>query len=311
LNRMKILLTGASSFTGTWFAHELSLAGHQLVCPLRQSPERYEGIRKRRMEALPPSCKIVPNAPFGSPDFFALLGEGIDLLCHHGAEMTNYRSPDFDPQAALQKNAFNLPQVLAEAKTSGCQGVVLTGSVFESDEGAGTMPLRAFSPYGLSKALTFQVFRHYCRSAGLALGKFVIPNPFGPMEEERFTAYLCRSWREGKTPVVKTPDYVRDNIPSDLLAKAYVRFCERVASGKEEFAKANPSGYIESQGAFATRVAREMRSRTNWACELDLADQADFSEPLVRVNYEPAKNIFADWDEEKFWGMFAGFYRKD
>ena len=56
---------------------------------------------------------------------------------------------------------------------------MLTGSVFEQNEGAGEPPLVAFSPYGLSKGLTAEVVRHRCREFGIRYGKFVIPNPFG------------------------------------------------------------------------------------------------------------------------------------
>jgi len=62
------------------------------------------------------------------------------------------------------------------------------------------------------------MFRYHCGEARIPLGKFVIPNPFGPFEEPRFTAYLMRSWKDGKPAGVKTPDYVRDNVPVDLLA---------------------------------------------------------------------------------------------
>ena len=35
--------------------------------------------------------------------FLALIAEeGWDLLCHHGADVTNYKSPDFDTVAALE-----------------------------------------------------------------------------------------------------------------------------------------------------------------------------------------------------------------
>jgi hypothetical protein len=43
--------------------------------------------------------------------------------------------------------------------------IVLTGSVFEADEGLGESPLRAFSPYGLSKTVTGQIFPFLVRSA--------------------------------------------------------------------------------------------------------------------------------------------------
>jgi len=49
--------------------------------------------------------------------------------------------------------------------------------------------LAAFSPYGLSKGLTAQAFRYWCGALDVPLGKFVLPNPFGPFEEPRFCHY--------------------------------------------------------------------------------------------------------------------------
>jgi nucleoside-diphosphate-sugar epimerase len=303
---MKILFTGASSFTGFWFVKNLAAAGHEIVCPVTGALDKYADVRKQRVEQLKPLCRFVPDAPFGSENFLRLAGaEKFDLLCHHAAEMTNYRSPDFDALRALQSNSSNLRSVLKILKCP----VALTGSVFENDEGAGDEPLRAFSPYGLSKGLTFQFFRHYCHEAGVPLGKFVIPNPFGPFEEPRFTAHLMRNWKDGKVAEVKTPDYVRDNIPVDLLALVYAKFCAEVAAGKDSLLKSNPSGYIEKQGEFAQRVAHEVNSRTGWACELKLAKQEDFSEPLNRVNTEPAVKLVPEWNAQKAWDSFVAFYR--
>lgn len=307
---MKILFTGASSFTGFWFVKSLVTAGHEPVCALRGDVKHYAGVRQRRAAALQPLCRLVPGTPFGSDAFLRLIREEgpWDLLCHHAAEIANYRSPDFDAVRAAESNTANLRAVLGLLKERGLKGVVLTGTVFEPDEGSGDEPLRAFSPYGLSKGLTFQIFRFYCNEAGLTLGKFVIPNPFGPLEEPRFTSYLMQSWHEGKVPTVKTPDYVRDNIHADLLAAAYVRFVAHVGNTKEGMIRANPSGYVETQGAFAQRVAREARSRTGWACELELMRQQDFSEPMRRVNTEPAASQIPEWNETKAWDAFVEFH---
>jgi nucleoside-diphosphate-sugar epimerase len=303
---MKILFTGASSFTGFWFVRTLAAAGHQLVCPVTRSLDDYTEVRRRRVELLRPLCRFVPGTTFGVENFLALAGEKFDLLCHHAAEMTNYRSPDFDALQALQRNSLNARAVL---KALQCP-VVLTGSVFENDEGAGEgdEPLRAFSPYGLSKGLTFQYFRHYCHAADVTLGKFVIPNPFGPFEEPRFTAFLMKNWKAGKPAEVKTPDYLRDNVHADLLADAYVKFAEKTATAGEPLLKTNPSGYVEKQGEFAQRVAREVKSRLGWTCELKLAKQEDFSEPLDRHNTEPAAALAPGWNESKAWDAFAQFY---
>jgi hypothetical protein len=152
------------------------------------------------------------------------------------------------------------------------------------------------------------MFRYHCGEAHIPLGKFVIPNPFGPFEEPRFTAYLMRSWKDGKPAGVKTPDYVRDNVPVDLLAAVYAQFAGRVATSKTDTLKINPSGYIEKQGDFAQRVADEARKRLGWECKLELARQEDFSEPLRRVNTDPAMPQVPGWNESAAWDAFVEFY---
>jgi nucleoside-diphosphate-sugar epimerase len=249
------------------------------------------------------------GASFGSPELVELLTSGrFEVLCHHAADVTNYKSADFDAAAALAANTRNIAGVLNTFHAAGGRRIVLTGSVFENDEGAGSEGLAAFSPYGLSKALTAQSFRYYARVAGLGLGKFVIPNPFGQFEEPRFTAYLVKNWYAGKTPSVETPAYVRDNIHVSLLARAYARFVERAPA--EGLASLHPSGYVESQGAFAMRFAREMRSRLGLSCDVDLKVQTKFTEPRIRINTEAAEAMVPDWNEREAWDSVAGYYRK-
>src|ERR1051326_5210026 len=94
---MLILFTGASSFTGYWFVKTLAEVGVEVICPLRGSPENYDGMRKKRVEALKNMCRLVPEAPLGSDPFNRLLvDQNWDLFCHHAADVTNYKSPDFD-----------------------------------------------------------------------------------------------------------------------------------------------------------------------------------------------------------------------
>lgn len=303
---MKIIFTGATSFTGFWFVQTLAAAGHELICPTTAELESYSGIRKQRVEKLKSLCTFVPASPFGSEHFVRLAGSAkFDVLCHHAADVRNYKSEDFDAIGALQSNTLNLPALL---KLFRCP-VVLTGSVFENDEGSGDEPLNAFSPYGLSKGMTYQFFRYHCHKAGVPLGKFVIPNPFGPWEEPRFTAYLMKNWREGKMAEVKTPGYVRDNIHADLLAPVYAAFVSRVAAAKSGNLKINPSGYAGTQGEFTERLAREVKARTKWACEVKLCEQTEFNEPLRRVNSDPAALMVPAWDEKKAWDGFVEFYQ--
>jgi nucleoside-diphosphate-sugar epimerase len=308
---MRILFTGASSFSGLWFVRELAAAGHEVVMPLRRRPEQYDGVRRARVERLAQYGRVVPECTFGEASFLSLVQAepAWDLFCHHAADVTNYKSPDFDVVAAVANNTRGLTGVLDALASKGCRRVLLTGSVFEHGEGAGSQGLPAFSPYGLSKALTAEIFQYYARVRGLRLGKFVIANPFGPFEEPRFTTFLAKNWFAGATPKVQTPLYVRDNMPVALMGKLYARFAAGLPA-EAGFCKVNPSGYVESQGTFAQRFASEMRPRLGLPCNLELGTQTDFSEPRVRINTDVPDLAGLNWDESRSWDELAAYYKE-
>jgi UDP-glucose 4-epimerase len=307
---MKILFTGGSSFTGFWFIRELASAGNSVTAIFRNRADEYsDEIRRQRVTLASKHSQPIHGCSFGDARFLALIKEGgWDLLCHHGADVTNYKSPDFDTVAALRNNTHNLSSVLETLRATGCRRLLLTGSVFESGEGAGSQGLPDFSPYGLSKTLTAQMFGYYCQQTGIGLGKFVIPNPFGPFEEPRFTAYLMKNWLACATPACSSPAYVRDNCHVSLLAKVYSRFAaEFPATG---FTRINPSGYAESQGAFTLRLAQEMRPRLGLPCLVELKKQIDFPEPRVRINIDIPDTDSLAWDESAAWDEMARYYQR-
>jgi nucleoside-diphosphate-sugar epimerase len=309
---MRILFTGASSFTGYWFVRELARAGHEVVATFRRRPEQYaDGLRRKRVAMALEMCRGVFECSFGDAEFLKLAGgETWDLFCHHGAEATDYKSPSFDLVAALESNSRHIEGVLDAlgARNGGRPPIVLTGSVFENDEGAGSEGLPAFSPYGLSKSFTYQVFRFHALRAGFTLGKFVIPNPFGPYEDPRFTAYLVKTWLARQTATVNTPAYVRDNIHVSLLARAYARFAEGMTR-RSGLSRICPSGYPESQGAFARRFAGEMQPRLGIPCEVELRRQVDFGEPRVRINTDVIDGSAWGWNEAEAWDEVANYYK--
>ena len=307
---MKILVTGGSSFTGYWFVRALAEAGHEVFATFTQSGiDRYDGLRARRIGELLAYCSPVWNCNFGDDRFIETIAahNDWDLLCHHGAYVRDYKSLGFDVGAAVGANTHNLQGVLRQLTQSNCGNLLLTGSVFEQREGMGEQPLRAFSPYGLSKGLTAEVFEFWCGHFDTGLFKFVIPNPFGPLEEKRFTAYLINTWLNDGVAGVNTPDYVRDNIHVSLLARAYRQFAEEIARGTQR-SKLNPCGYIESQGAFAERIAGEMRPRLGKACGLELARQEVFDEPRIRINFDKHYMAGIEWDETAAWDDMAEYY---
>jgi nucleoside-diphosphate-sugar epimerase len=306
---VRILLTGASSFTGLWFARSLAVAGHTVVAPLKRPASDYSGLRGERVNELKRSVEVVDDCPFGSSSFLDLASTGSwDLLCQHAARTGDYRNPNFDIVGAVTENTANLVAVIRAMSARGLAGIVLTGSVFEQDEGAGETPLRAFSPYGLSKGLTWQFYRFLSQTMGFPLGKFVIPNPFGPFEEPRFCNYLVQSWFKGEVPSVRTPLYVRDNIHVDLLASAYASFVSKVPA-QSSVIKLNPSFYVESQGVFAARFAAEMAPRLGVDCPVTLLPQSEFGEPMVRINTDRVDGAALGWNEAAAWDAEAEFYK--
>ena len=307
---MKILFTGASSFTGYWFVRELVASGHEVWATFTgTSLDAYEGLRGKRVQELSKICTPVWSCPFGGDTFTDLINQQQewDLFCHHAADVRDYHSMDFDVSLALSTNTKNIRATLQVLVEKNCSQVLLTGSVFEQNEGAGELPLGAFSPYGLSKGLTAEVFRYWCQVMDITLGKFVIPNPFGPFEEPRFTAYLVKTWMKGEAAGVRTPSYIRDNIHVSLLALSYRQFAESLENFTG-FQKLNPSGYVESQGSFANRFAAEMRTRFNLPCVLELGVQTQFDEPKMRINTDMINAEQLGWSEKEAWDDVASYY---
>jgi UDP-glucose 4-epimerase len=306
---MRVLFTGASSFTGYWFVRELVAAGHEIVAACR-ADGRYEGLRAERIRLVSELCETRFDCTLGNDEFLALAKSGgFDVLCHHGAEVGDYRSPDFDPYRAAAANLHRLPDVLKALKDRGCGRLVLTGSFFEPNEGAGSKPLRAFNAYGLSKGLTATAAEFYAGREGFTFEKFVIPHPFGPYEEPRFTAYLMKTWLAAETARVQTPRYVRDNIHASLLAKAYAAFVG-ASPAPGTVRRLNPSGYPETQGSFTQRLRDEVAARLGRPCRLELGTQTEFPEPPVRINTDLLNQEALGWSESRAWDAFVEYYLK-
>ncbi len=308
---MKILFTGASSFTGYWFIKLLHEEGHDITAIFtRSSVSDYEFLSRKRVEAVVKWTYPIWNCKFGDKKFIEIIGQSkFDVVCLHGAYLKDYRSPEFDLLKAIQDNCYNINSVFKCFSESEIQIVIATGSVFEPNEGIGENKI-AFSPYGLSKGLSNEIYQYYAGKYLIKYGKFVIPNPFGPFENPRFTTYLIKTWFSGKVPTVNTPKYIRDNIHVALLAEIYCRFLENVNNGSTLYSKVNPSGYVESQGDFAYRFAKEISQRTGISCPVRLMDQTVFEEPVFRTNYHHYIDEIEKWDENNAWDSLADFYIK-
>lgn len=148
-------MTGASSFTGFWFARALAEDGHQVQCTLqRASGEYVRHPLSERVRQLREFADVVESTSFGDDRFLDLVGRCPDIVAHHGSLVGDYRSANFDVVGAVAENTRNVRAVMERMKVCGARAFVLTGTVFEPGEGVGTDPGRAFSSYGLSKGIT-------------------------------------------------------------------------------------------------------------------------------------------------------------
>jgi UDP-glucose 4-epimerase len=306
---MKILMTGSSSFTGFWFASSLAGKGHNLTLTFTRDKDTYSGLRAERIRRLCelPHVQCIWNYSFGTAEFMELLGEKFDVVCHHGAYVEDYKSPAFNITHAVTENTRDCDKFILQAKKTGVKKLLLTGSVFEANEGTGSLPLVAFSPYGLSKTFTWEIFRYWAWKHDFPVAKFVIPNPFGPYEEPRFCNYLVQNWAKGIVPSVKTPDYIRDNIHVDLLASCYVAAAEQETKNSITF---NPSGYVGSQKEFTLKFAKEIGSRLGFKTNVEFAVQQEFDEPVSRANTQSAVESHKDWNESGAWDRLASYYEQ-
>lgn len=304
----RILLTGASAFSGLWIAEALRANGHEVIAPLKRAAADYAGLRAERVARLRLIAEVVFETPFQSAAFQDLAGSGgFDVLAHHAADIPDYRSSDYDVGAGVERNTAAARAVLGAFAGAGGRAVIVTGTTFQAGEGGGGEDDLAVSPYGLSKGLTNQAFRHFARWAGLGFGEFIIAAPFGVLEEGRFAWSLFQNWFAGRPGVVRTPLYIRDNIPAPLLGEAYARLAGDLAQGGPD-RTARPQGFVGAQGDFAQRLAAEARPRLGLPCRVDAQDQTAFPEPESRVNREPA--LRADWDAKRFWDDYCAYYQR-
>ncbi len=291
---MRVLLTGASSFTGAAIARALATAGAEVTAVCRGRPELYEPARRARIEAVAEVAAVVFDRPFGSSGFLQLVRGALpfDVLCLHHAEVGDFRRADFDPIDAARADTMALDAVLGALARRGLRRLVHTGTVFEAGEGDGDRPLAAIGRYGLAKTLTSTIVRHTAAEIGVSAIKVTIPSPFGAGQGGGFVDYLVRSWCTGVTPVLDHPDRMRDFVPVELLAEHYAGLAMgrgvAPASGRS-----NPSGHVETVAAFAERLARGMRPRLGLPCSIEASSPPKRSvEPQRRFNTEPLAGLF-------------------
>jgi UDP-glucose 4-epimerase len=183
------------------------------------------------------------------------------------------------------------------------------GRVFEANEGAGSAPLRAFSPHGLSEG-TEEAAAFYADRDGFTFEKFVIPNPFGPYEEPRFTIYLMKTRLKGEVARVQTPGYVRDNIRVSLLAKSYAAFVGASPAPGTARAASARAATRRVKGPLPSACAARLRHDSTRPADSSWA-QTEFLGPAVRINTDLLDAGILGWSEAQAWDELVAFYARE
>ena len=301
---MNILITGVSSFTGLYFIRALHQRGHTIF-GVHQSPiEQYTGIYKTRIELAKFHVQKMFQASFGDERFCdAIRNIDIDIYCHHGAYTKDYNSPNFPVEKAVSRNTYNVNTVCELLRRSGCQHLVSTSSIFAGN-GPICSEVTPFSGYGIAKWRTDEIVKKASKVQGIGWSRYIIPNPFGPFDNHKLPYEMALQWAKNKPLVLKTPHYIRDNVPVQLLAEHYAEWVEGLTE-KTAKTTAMPSGYVSTMQDFSERVANEIRLRTNWPCRI-VTDQHSSIQPTVLHNTDNilGRSSFNEkimWDELSAW----------
>ncbi len=304
---LRVLLTGASSFSGYWFARELAERGHHVVAPLRRAESEYEGIRVKRIEMLAGLADVVYSAPAGSERLLECITsqDRLDVLCVHHAVVGDYRSADFDVAAAIAAATDDARKITEAVTSKGATVALLTRSVFEAGQGVSDDP-RAIGLYAVAKSATVGVWAEHARRSGLARAEFTVTNPFGPYEEPRLVDFLVKTWAAGGTPTLRAPLWFRDNIPVQLMAADYAACVERAAQGAA--IRRVPSHMVASNLEYARRVGDEFATRWEKPCPVGVDGVLDAGEPHLRIGTDRVEWSDHALDETTFWDDYAAYY---
>ncbi len=314
----KILLTGATSFTGAHIGRSLVDRGWEVWATLTQTLDetRNDPQRLARMEF----SKIknwVSNSSLGSPAFEKLLVENkFKVWINHGAPISGYRKMDFNYSKSALESLQGVEKNLKIFSQGGGGLLIHTGTIFEPNEGCETPGLEgaseALSPYGISKNWVWQATRFWAQKENVNTTKIIIPNPIGAFEnQDRLLPVFAKSWKAGASlPTLRGGNLVRDNLPASWLAEVYA---DEVAIHLKSFGPTRqtrirrPSGFVLKQKDFlemAIKNFREINPKIKFDYKLDESPVDDVAE---RFNLEPVEELLKPHSQKEFWDDYSSY----
>ncbi|MCO6452476.1 MAG: NAD-dependent epimerase/dehydratase family protein [Caldilineales bacterium] len=193
---MKILVTGAGGFVGSWLCDALAAHGHQVVGFDVRAGET-AGVSEWHSGDVTDLASLITAAA------------GCDAIAHL-AVLPLFRSSD-DPVSDLTVNALGTLQVLRAAQAAGVRRFLLTSTSAVYGASSGCLsedaPLRPLSPYGVSKAAAEAYCGLFARTHDLQTVVLRVFQVFGHSRtgDLRITVdgHFLRAVLQGQSPVIQ------------------------------------------------------------------------------------------------------------
>ncbi len=299
MTKLRVALTGASSYTGACIGEALSRAGAQVFALCHRAPSSYQGVKALRLRRVAEAGATLVGELSAEDGRLAawVRAERLDVWIHHHHFMEDFRARDYRVEAAEQVALLPLPALFEALTQAGVRQVLHSGTYFEPGEGG---PLRTSppTPYAEHKARTFRAVEAACEERGLALTKIVIPAPIGALEnEDRLTPQLIRAAESGQPFVLGAPKAVMDVVPGESLAEVYVRAALTERSGLSAPVRVlRPSGWAVTVEEWIAWVHQHVLLPLG----LGPRHQLTITSPDSRIEQahfenSPAERLIIDW----------------
>lgn len=277
---MNLLFLGVSSFTGYHFVNRISKSKkYKIYCTLTKNLSEYQSIRLKRIKLISKKKNIilVKKIKFGDKKFINLLSrKKFDIICFHHALTKDYNNDlKFNLNKSLKENTSNINKVFSKINPK--SSIIVSNTIFQKIK---TKKYSAVNKYGVSKSISYDKIKYYCKKYNLKYKSIFITNPWGILEEKKLNYYLINNWLQNKKTFISHPNYVRDNIYIDQLSKYYLKIINSNSKTIDYF----PSGYCSTNKTFIEALKNKFEKFFTRKANVEYAKKANYNQPISRIN---------------------------
>ncbi|MFA4982112.1 MAG: NAD(P)-dependent oxidoreductase [Candidatus Omnitrophota bacterium] len=186
--RMRIVITGVSSFVGSHLAAFFSGRGHQVTGTISKNIKEYDPLHRSRLAAAQAAGTVLKRLDITDPEGAKRIvaAQRPEIWIHHAGYATDYGKADYNIAEGERVNVLPLDALYANISANECRGVIITGS--SAEYSASTSPCREGdpcfpdTPYGLSKLTETLCARQLSLKFGIPTRVARLFIPYGAMD---------------------------------------------------------------------------------------------------------------------------------